>query len=49
MDVAGDSKTLLMACASPEHTDVSETNCTLMFAKRATAVEMGTATRKQVS
>jgi kinesin family member C2/C3 len=43
--LGGDSKTLMVACASPVDYNSEETFCTLNFAARARSVEMGKATK----
>ncbi|RLN53182.1 hypothetical protein BBJ29_001721 [Phytophthora kernoviae] len=43
--LGGDSKTLMVACASPVDYNTEETFCTLNFAARTRSVEMGKATK----
>ncbi|KAG6971916.1 hypothetical protein JG688_00004231 [Phytophthora aleatoria] len=43
--LGGDSKTLMVACASPVDYNSEETFCTLNFAARTRSVEMGKATK----
>lgn len=43
--LGGDSKTLMVACASPVDYNCEETFCTLNFAARTRSVEMGKATK----
>jgi kinesin family protein C2/C3 len=43
--LGGDSKTLMVACASPVDYNSEESFCTLNFAARARSVEMGKATK----
>lgn len=43
--LGGDSKTLMVACASPVDYNTEESFCTLNFAARARSVEMGKATK----
>ncbi|DBA00591.1 TPA: hypothetical protein N0F65_007720 [Lagenidium giganteum] len=43
--LGGDSKTLMVACASPVDYNSEESYCTLNFASRARSVEMGKATK----
>jgi len=44
--LGGESKALMLVCASPCVTDASETACSLNFASRVRNVELGPAKRK---
>ena len=46
--LGGDSKTLMVVQAAPVEKNVSETVCSLTFAQRVRAVELGQATRRIV-
>ena len=46
--LGGDSKTLMVVQAAPVAKNVSETVCSLTFAQRVRAVELGQATRRVV-
>uniref|UniRef100_A0A7S2L173 Kinesin-like protein n=1 Tax=Zooxanthella nutricula TaxID=1333877 RepID=A0A7S2L173_9DINO len=47
--LGGDSKTLMIVCASPAQTNVTETSSSLNFASRARNVELGKAKRNAVA
>lgn len=45
--IGGDSKTLMVVQVAPVEKNVGETMCSLMFAERVRAVELGKATAKK--
>ena len=45
--IGGDSKTLMVVQVAPVEKNVSETMCSLMFAERVRAVELGKAAAKK--